>query len=87
MRETWGSTCHGAGRLMSRSAATRRFRPAQVREDLNRKGIYVRSATKEGLTEEAPEAYKDIDQVVSICQGAGISKMVARMIPLGVMKG
>jgi tRNA-splicing ligase RtcB len=87
MKESWGSTCHGAGRVMSRSAAIRRFRPAQVRELLNSRGIYVRSATKEGLTEEAPDAYKDIDHVVRICQGAGITRMVARMKPIGVVKG
>jgi tRNA-splicing ligase RtcB len=87
MKESWGSTCHGAGRVMSRKAAVRRFRPAQVRDLLNSRGIYVRSATKEGLTEEAPDAYKDIDHVVRICQGAGITKMVARMKPIGVMKG
>jgi len=87
MKETWGSTCHGAGRLLSRSAAKRRFRPGQVKDDLARRGIYIRAATREGITEEAPEAYKDVNEVVGVCQGAGISKMVARLRPLGVVKG
>ena len=87
MRETWGSTCHGAGRLLSRSAAIRRFTPSQVKDELTRKGIYIRAATAEGLTEEAPEAYKNVGDVVRVCQGAGIARIVARMKPLGVMKG
>jgi tRNA-splicing ligase RtcB len=87
MKETWGSACHGAGRLMSRSAANRRFRPSDVKDELAGRGVYVKAATKEGLTEEAPGAYKDVNHVVRVCQGAGISKMVAKMVPLGVMKG
>jgi tRNA-splicing ligase RtcB len=87
MKETWGSTCHGAGRVMSRSEAIRRFRPEQVRSELASHGIYVRAASRDVLTEEAPSAYKRVDDVVRICNGAGISKIVARMVPLGVMKG
>jgi tRNA-splicing ligase RtcB len=87
MRETWGSTCHGAGRVMSRSEAIRRFTPDQIRAQLSGKGIYVRAASKDVLTEEAPAAYKRVDDVVGICSGAGISRLVAKMIPLGVMKG
>ncbi|MCK5548115.1 MAG: RtcB family protein, partial [Thermoplasmata archaeon] len=87
MEETWGSACHGAGRVMSRAAATRRFRPQQVKDELDRKGIYLRAASKEGIVEEAPEAYKDVNHVVRVCQGAGIAKLVAKMKPIGVIKG
>jgi len=87
MQLAFGSACHGAGRVLSRAEAIRRFRPAQVKEELNRKGIYLRAATKEGITEEAPEAYKDVNHVVRICHGAGISKMVAKLRPIGVVKG
>ncbi|MEW5936993.1 MAG: RtcB family protein [Candidatus Thermoplasmatota archaeon] len=87
MRESFGSTCHGAGRVMSRNEAIRRFTPEQIKADLAGKGIYVRAASREVLTEEAPSAYKRVDDVVRITHGAGISKMVARMVPLGVVKG
>lgn len=87
MEESFGSTCHGAGRLMSRERAIRQFRADQIREELASKGIYVRAASKEVLTEEAPSAYKRVDDVVRITHGAGISRMVARLVPLGVMKG
>ena len=87
MKESWGSTCHGAGRTMSRRAATRKFRVDQIKSQLSRKGIYIRSASKDGIVEEAPDAYKDIDDVVGIADGAGLSKIVARMRPMGVMKG
>jgi tRNA-splicing ligase RtcB len=87
MSETFGSTCHGAGRLMSREAATRKFEKNQVLRSLSDRGIYVKAATKEGIVEEAPGAYKNIDEVVRIADGAGISRPVARLVPLGVMKG
>jgi tRNA-splicing ligase RtcB len=87
MNETWGSTCHGAGRMMSREAATRKFDKNQVIASLKQKGIFVKAATREGIVEEAPGAYKNIDEVVRIADGAGISKLVARLVPLGVMKG
>jgi tRNA-splicing ligase RtcB len=87
MAETFGSTCHGAGRLMSRSAATRKFTANEVVSLLQSRGIYLRAASKEGIIEEAPGAYKDIDDVVRVAHGAGISKMVARLKPMGVMKG
>jgi tRNA-splicing ligase RtcB len=87
MEETFGSTCHGAGRLMSREAATRRFEKDQVLRSLRDRGIYVKAATREGIVEEAPGAYKNIDEVVRIADGAGISRLVARLVPLGVMKG
>ncbi|MDH3365288.1 MAG: RtcB family protein [Thermoplasmata archaeon] len=87
MAETFGSTCHGAGRQMSRTAATRRFSANEVVSALRKDGIYVRAASKNGIVEEAPGAYKDVDEVVGIAHGAGISKLVARLRPMGVMKG
>jgi len=87
MKETWGSTCHGAGRVMSRQQAMRQFTSHQIKEDMRRDGIYVKAASKEVLTEEAPFAYKRIDDVVKVVDGAGISRLVARLKPLGVMKG
>jgi tRNA-splicing ligase RtcB len=87
MKETFGSTCHGAGRLMSRTSATRRFSVNEVVSLLQSRGIYIKAASKDGIVEEAPGAYKDVDDVVRIAHGAGISRMVARLKPLGVMKG
>jgi tRNA-splicing ligase RtcB len=87
MAETFGSTCHGAGRLMSRTSATKRFSANEVVSLLQGRGIYIRAASKDGIVEEAPGAYKDVDEVVRIAHGAGISKMVARLKPIGVMKG
>lgn len=87
MKETFGSTCHGAGRVMSRRQATRTFRANQVRSQLQRKGIYIHAASMKGIVEEAPDAYKDILNVVRVADGAGISSIVARMSPLGVVKG
>lgn len=87
MAETYGSTCHGAGRMMSRTSAMRRFSHKDVLAMMHARGIYVRAASKEGIVEEAPGAYKDVDEVVGVAHGAGISRMVARMVPLGVMKG
>jgi len=87
MKEAFGSTCHGAGRVMSREAAIREYRVDQVRQELESRGIYLRSSTRDGILEEAPGAYKDIDHVVSIVDGAGLSRRVARLRPIGVMKG
>jgi tRNA-splicing ligase RtcB len=87
MAETFGSTCHGAGRVMSRKAATRKWRGQEIIGKLKDKGIYVRAASQKVVAEEAPDAYKNVENVVGIADGAGISKMVARMRPLGVVKG
>lgn len=87
MRETFGSTCHGAGRLLSRKAATRRFDKDRVLSELRSRGIYLKSASREGIVEEAPGAYKDIDSVIRIADGAGISRPVAKLVPFGVVKG
>src|SRR5574340_216280 len=87
MRETWGSTCHGAGRVMSRHAAIKSARGRNIAQELAAQGIYAKAASREGLAEEMPEAYKDVHQVVRVCAGAGISKLVAMLKPMGVMKG
>ena len=88
MKETFGSTCHGAGRVMSRHQALRKFRGDEVKKELwASKKIYVRSASNKVAAEEAPGAYKNIDNVVKAVEGAGISKIVAKMVPLGVVKG
>ena len=85
--ETFGSTCHGAGRVMSRREATRRYFADTVKSKLSDNGIYVKAASKKVICEEAPEAYKNVDDVVNITHGAGISLKVARLVPLGVVKG
>ncbi len=86
-KETFYSTCHGAGRLMSRSAAIRNSRGRSISRELENKGIIVKSSGRETLAEEMPEAYKDVNQVVNVVHGAGISKRVCRMRPIGVIKG
>ncbi|PKK85883.1 MAG: RNA-splicing ligase RtcB [Thermoplasmata archaeon HGW-Thermoplasmata-1] len=87
MAESWGSTCHGAGRTMSRHEAMRRWSGDSVVSDLRKKGIYVHAADIKVAAEESPNAYKDVNSVVNITHGAGISMKVARMKPLGVVKG
>ena len=86
-KETFYSTCHGAGRLMSRSAAIRACHGRSIAGELEKNGIIVKSSGRETLAEEMPEAYKDVNQVVDVVHGAGISKRVCRMRPLGVIKG
>lgn len=87
LSETFGSTCHGAGRRMSRSAAARSARGRSIVDELARRGITVRSEGPATLLEEIPEAYKDVADVVEIVHGAGIAKKVAKLIPMGVIKG
>ncbi|MCX6120369.1 MAG: RtcB family protein [Ignavibacteriales bacterium] len=87
MAETFGSTCHGAGRSMSRHAAKKDMSADQLIHDLKQKGIHVRGASKSGLTEEKPDAYKDVSAVVDVVHNAGISLKVAKMVPVGVIKG
>jgi tRNA-splicing ligase RtcB len=84
---SFGSTAHGAGRTMSRSAAKRTHSVEGVRKSLESKGIYIKSLTKDGLVEETPDAYKDVDAVVDVSHSLGIATKVARLIPLGVIKG
>lgn len=72
---------------MSRAAATRKYRPSEVLKALSEKGIYLHAASKAGIVEEAPGAYKDVEHVVRVAEGAGLTTIVARMVPLGVVKG
>ncbi|MGA9840181.1 MAG: RtcB family protein [Thermoplasmata archaeon] len=87
MERSFGSSCHGAGRRLSRHAAVRAFRYDEVTRALAGKGIVVRSASREGVTEEAPGAYKNVEEVVRVAEGAGLTRRVARLVPLGVVKG
>jgi tRNA-splicing ligase RtcB len=87
MQKTFGSSAHGAGRSMSRSAAIRKFWGSKVKEDLARQGITAQSTHPKVLSEEAPQAYKDVEAVIDSVHGSGISLKVARMAPLGVAKG
>lgn len=84
---TFGSTAHGAGRTMSRSAAKRLYTVDKVKKSLEVKGIYVKSLTKNGLIEETPDAYKDVDMVADVSHKAGIATKAVRLVPLGVIKG
>jgi len=84
---SFGSTAHGAGRLMSRHEALRRFRGEEIKRDLEKRGITLKSMSWRGVAEEAPAAYKDVDEVVRTSHDAGIGKMVAQLVPLGVIKG
>ncbi|MFQ6069617.1 MAG: RtcB family protein [Candidatus Aminicenantales bacterium] len=86
-RLSFGSTAHGAGRVMSRHEALRRFRGEEIKSELERKGVELKSTSWKGVAEEASQAYKDIDEVVRISHKAGIGRLVARVVPLGVMKG
>ncbi|MDP3052687.1 MAG: RtcB family protein [bacterium] len=85
--EAWFSACHGAGRTMSRHAAARAVSPQELIKSLESKGIVIRCASPSGLAEEAPQAYKDIEGVVEVVHQAGLSKKVARLKPLAVIKG
>ncbi|MCX5679222.1 MAG: RtcB family protein [Candidatus Omnitrophica bacterium] len=85
--ETFYSTCHGAGRMMSRSEAVKRARGRSISGELEKKGIIVKSTGRETLAEEMPDAYKDVNEVVGVVMGAGISNKVCRMRPLGAIKG
>lgn len=87
MEETFGSTCHGAGRVMSRHQAIRQAKGRAIWREMEDKGIIVRSAGRETMAEEMSEAYKDISNVVDVVHNAGISKKVARLRPMGVVKG
>ena len=87
MAETFGSTCHGAGRVLSRKAAKKASRGRSIQRELEDKGILVRWTGRATLAEEMPDAYKDVDEVVDVVHGAGVSKKVARLRPMGVIKG
>lgn len=83
----FASACHGAGRMLSRHQAARSITGAELRRQLERQGIAVRGASERGLAEETPQAYKDVTQVVEAAEGAGLCRKVARLVPLGVVKG
>jgi len=87
MELTFGSTCHGAGRTMSRSKARREIWGSDLRNELEQQGIVVRAGSNKGLAEEAPAAYKDVSRVVEVVHGVGIARKVARLRPLAVIKG
>lgn len=84
---TFGSTAHGAGRLKSRTEARKTISPENVKKDLDKKGIYLEAGSKSGISEEAPESYKDVEEVVKVSDDVGIGKLVARLTPIGVIKG
>jgi len=85
--KSFGSTCHGAGRVLSRSQAIKRSKGRAIRRELEDKGIFVQSRGKRTLMEEIPEAYKDVSQIVEVVHQAGLAKKVARLRPMGVIKG
>jgi tRNA-splicing ligase RtcB len=87
MEQTFGSTCHGAGRVLSRQAAIARARGRRIDQELAAVGIIARTRSRTGLDEEQPEAYKDVDAVVECVHQAGLSRKVARLRPMGVIKG
>ena len=86
-RERTGPPCHGAGRVMSRTAAKKSQFAQNARERLEEHGVIVRSETRDGISEEIPEAYKDVDAVIDVVHNAGLSRRVARLKPIGVIKG
>jgi tRNA-splicing ligase RtcB (3'-phosphate/5'-hydroxy nucleic acid ligase) len=87
LERSFGTTCHGAGRTLSRTAARKRIAGNELRHELERRGIVVRCPSPKGLAEEAPFAYKDVERVVDVVERAGLARRVARLIPLGVVKG
>jgi len=87
MEETFGSTAHGAGRKLSRTGAKKKYTPDEIKNELESKGIYVKANSRPVLAEEAPGAYKDVNQVVRTSDTTGIAKLVAKVVPLAVTKG
>jgi len=87
MNLTFGSTAHGAGRTMSRTRARKNYTESQVRKYLSDKGIEVKALTRDGVVEEAPQAYKDVDSIVNVSHELGIATKVAKLVPIGVIKG
>jgi tRNA-splicing ligase RtcB len=87
MNVSFGSTAHGAGRTMSRGEAISRYRGEEIKKELESHRIFVKCASAKGIAEEAPGAYKDIDEVVEVSHKAGIGKKVARLKPIGCIKG
>lgn len=87
MELSFGSTAHGSGRMMSRSKAKRKYWGKQIKEELSKKGILVKAASIQVIAEEAPGAYKDIDEVVNVSHELEIVEKVVRLVPIGVVKG
>ena len=87
MLRSWGSSCHGAGRRMSRAKAKQDLRGEDLQREMEDRGIQVRAGSMSGFAEEAPSAYKDVDEVVETVVAAGIARKVARLRPLAVVKG
>ncbi|MDH3313077.1 MAG: RtcB family protein [Nitrosopumilus sp.] len=87
MNLSFGSTAHGAGRTMSRSKARRNYTENDVKKSLNDKGIFIKALTRDGVVEETPQAYKDVDAVVNVSHNLGIATKVAKLVPIGVIKG
>ena len=87
MSQTFGSTCHGAGRVLSRKAAIQAAHGRSIEAELAQQGIVARARERTGLAEEAPAAYKDIDAVIDCVTAAGLARPVARLVPMGVIKG
>jgi tRNA-splicing ligase RtcB len=87
MERSFGTTCHGAGRQLSRTAARKLVEGGELRRRLEEQGVAVRAPSARGLAEEAPEAYKDVERVVAIVERAGLAARVARLRPIGVVKG
>src|SRR5207302_2618645 len=87
MGRTFGTTCHGAGRAMSRTAAVKDVGGRRIDKELEARGVIARAQSRKGLAEEQPNAYKNVDDVVEVVHLAGLSRKVARMRPIGVIKG
>src|SRR5207248_10613372 len=87
MEGTYGTPCHGAGRAMSRTAAVKDAGGRRIDKELEARGVIARAQSRKGLAEEQPKAYKNVDDVVDVVHRAGLSRKVARMRPLGVIKG
>jgi tRNA-splicing ligase RtcB len=87
LERSFGSTCHGAGRMLGRREAKRRIRPEDLKRELDEAGVLVKVGKMSLLVEEAPAAYKDVSEVVEVCEGAGLSAKVARLRPVAVLKG
>jgi tRNA-splicing ligase RtcB len=87
LERSFGSACHGAGRRLSRTGARKQIQGAELRRQLEADGIVVRCPSNRGLAEEAPFAYKDVERVVRVVERAGLASRVARLRPIGVVKG